>query len=311
MKLRTELEIKNQLDIDPFGGMVFLGSCFSDNIGGKIKSLGLPSVVNPFGVIFHPLPLIDILEKVSSDEVYAENDLLEHEGKFYSLNHHGSFSGNDKKALLSRMNQSLSELRSSLEESKLICLTLGTAWGYEYEERLVANCHKLPQKLFSKKLTSVEQLSGKLVSGIDALQRKFPELKVVLTVSPVRHIKDGIVENSRSKAHLLTAVHSAVEELSNVSYFPAYELVMDDLRDYRFYKKDLIHPSDVAVDFVYENFKKFSFTKYEIFTELEKFGQFRSHKVMTSDYEEAQKHENSISQKLEMLNKKYPKLKLV
>ena len=308
MKLRAELNVKNELQANPFGGVAFLGSCFSDNIGERFKRLALPAEVNPFGVIFHPLPLLDILEKINDGTKYSETDIFQSDHHFYSLAHHGNFSSTNADALLLKMNDALNLLRNQLVQCEMLCLTFGSAWGYDYEGKIVANCHKLPQKLFTKKLTSSVEIGKKMAVIFKALQSQFPQLKIILTVSPVRHVKDGLVENNRSKSQLISAVHQVSNKLEEVFYFPAYELVIDDLRDYRFYKSDLIHPSDLAVDYVYEHFKSFAFLQNEVFLELEKFSRLSAHKVLSNDEVKIQEHESLLLRQKEKLTSKYPSL---
>lgn len=312
MKLRTELPVpKQDLGLDLFGGMVFMGSCFSDNIGGRLSSLGVPALVNPFGVIFHPEPLLRIIEQAIDPEFsYSESHLLEHQGMFYSLNHHGSFKGTDNILLLERLNGQLSLLRKKLAESSTLFLTLGTAWGYEYEDEIVANCHKLPNDLFTKSISSYSSVLEKLTLTINSLATTNPNLKVIMTVSPVRHIKNGIVEDSRSKSILHSAVHEVVNNLSNAHYFPSFELMMDDLRDYRFYKSDLIHPSDLAIDYIFDYFSKshFSDEANETLKELAKFSLLQKHKPMDNSSKEALALVKKLQQKKEELQRKYDQL---
>lgn len=307
MKFRTELNIKPApFQISPFEGMVFMGSCFSDHMGERFKRLGIPLLTNPFGVIFHPLPLLEIVLKALDPEFsYSAAGLFYYENRYYSLTHHGSYSGKSEEKLLEKLNNDLELLRSGLAESKALCLTLGTSFGYEREGRIVANCHKLPQSFFQKKLSNSAVIEKKLEAVIEALHRKNPSLKIVLTVSPVRHVKDGLVENNRSKAQLLTAVHNVCESTGNAFYFPSYELVVDDLRDYRFFKKDLVHPSEMAVDYVQEAFLKFVFDEksIKVIEELQKFQLFQSHKVSSENKEI---HELKVQEKKSELTKKYP-----
>lgn len=311
MKFRTELNIKPApFQISPFEGMVFIGSCFSDHMGERFRRLGIPLLTNPFGVIFHPLPLLEIvLKALDPDFSYSAVNLLHYENRFYSLAHHGSYSDKSEEILLEKLNRDIGFLREGLADCKLLCLTLGTSFGYEREGRVVANCHKLPQSFFQKKLSSSAVIEKKLEEVIEALHRKNPSLKIVLTVSPVRHVKDGLVENNRSKAQLLTAVHNLCESIDNAFYFPSYELVVDDLRDYRFFKKDLVHPSDIAVDYVQEAFLKFVFDdkSIEVIVELQKFQLFQSHKVSSENKEI---HELKVQEKKSELKKKYPKVEV-
>ncbi len=307
MKFRTELKVASGLKpIHPSEKLLFLGSCFSSEIGGQMARLGIPVTINPFGVIFHPFPLLEILKSaVQSDYSYTEEHLYEHESRFFSLGHHGSFSGEDKDELLNELNIRLVQLRNSLSSASVICLTLGTSYGYEFKGRVVANCHKLPQRLFEKQMTSSGETQIELEEVISSLHRINKDLQVVLTVSPVRHIKDGIVENTLSKAKLLTAVHGAVSKLDKAYYFPSYELIMDDLRDYRFFKSDLIHPNEMAVRYVFEKFKKDLYPREndELFHQLEKLYKLKEHRP---SYQGMIRHEEQISRLEAQLFSAYP-----
>ncbi len=316
MKFRTELKIKSStLDLDPFGGLLFLGSCFSDNIGERFKSLGLPIVTNPFGVIFHPFPLLDLIETALQwGFEYDDSHLFEYEDRFYSLAHHGSYSGRQASELLQRMNGDLKILRDGLKQAKCLCLTFGTSWGYTREKKVVANCHQLPQSFFEKRLSSSADVESRINEVVEALLRSEKidsTLKIMLTVSPVRHVKDGLIENNRSKAQLLSAVHTVSEQFEAVSYFPSYELVVDDLRDYRFFKADLVHPNEMAIDYVEEAFIEWVFGQDErkVLQELKKFTVFRNHLVKTEDLQEQLAHEALVEEKRAALHKKYPLLK--
>ena len=286
-----------------------MGSCFSDHIGERFQSLGLSVLTNPFGVIFHPIPLLEILLNALQCEFnYSSENLFEFENRFYSLAHHGAYSDESEEKLLHSLNQDLNKLRSGLSDSKTLCLTLGTSWGYENEGVIAANCHKLPQSFFKKTLTSSVFIQNKLKEVIDALQRLNSSMNIILTVSPVRHVKDGLIENNRSKAQLLSAVHNICDSEKSIFYFPSYELIMDDLRDYRFFKEDLIHPTDVAVDYVQEAFLKFGFDEESILAvkDLQKFQAFYRHRVSN---ENSQAHKLKIEEKRSELERKYPRLR--
>ncbi|MFK7756113.1 MAG: GSCFA domain-containing protein [Flavobacteriales bacterium] len=314
MKLRTELPLpKLNSALDLFGGMVFLGSCFSDNIGGRLSSLGLPVLVNPFGVIFHPKPLFRILNQtLDSEFTYSENHIVEHQGVFHSLNHHGTFKSSDKLKLVDELNAVLALQRETLAQSKTLFLTLGTAWGYKLNNGIVANCHKLPNHLFKKELSGYTEVNQDLTHLLKKLALKLPDLRVILTVSPVRHIKNGLVENSRSKSILHAALHEAASTSNNAQYFPSFELMMDDLRDYRFYKKDLIHPSDMAIDYIFNYMAESLFSESDglILKELERFKSLLSHRPLNPESDATLALKEKVEGMKAELQRKYPKLVL-
>lgn len=240
--------------------VLLVGSCFSEHIGERLNRARFDAVVNPFGISFHPLPLARSLELLASETMFTAAD-LEFEpaaenataGLYYSLDHHTRFSHPDVDQCLVCINAHLAQGAAQLRRAKFLFVTLGTSWGYELAERpgyIVANCHRLPPSRFTKRMCGPVEAAQALRAALDACKRVNPALQVVLTVSPVRHWRDGAVENNRGKASLLLAVDKLVNGASAahapwVTYFPSYELVLDDLRDYRFFQPDMLHPSEV------------------------------------------------------------------
>jgi len=312
LKFRTELELPNtNQNLDLLGGMIFMGSCFSDNIGQKMLDLGVPTLTNPFGVIFHPEPLLKILSQaIDSEFSYSESDLLKYDETSYSLKHHGSFKDDNAEKLLTRLNVQLDLLRDSLKKSSTLFITLGTAWGYSFKGLVVANCHKLPSELFSKSLSTHSQLAELLNHFLRVLSEECPQLKVIFTVSPVRHIRNGIVKDSRSKAILLSAAHEAIDANSNSFYFPSYELMMDDLRDYRFYESDLIHPNQMAIDYIFHYFSKalFSPVNNELLSELSRLLKLKKHKIKDPSSTQAIEFKAKIQRVEKELQRRKPDL---
>ncbi len=256
MKWRTKVEIAQGADpIDYQDEILVLGSCFADHLGEKLAYYQFRHLANPFGVLFHPIPLGHLIERAIEGRHFKEADLFEHEGLWRCLEVHSRIAGTSGEATLKRMNQALNVFQKALAQASHMVLTLGTAFAFRNLDKdlLVANCHKLPQQQFHRELTPVAELIHSLSHTLAVIRGNNPECKILLTVSPVRHVRDGLVENQRSKAHLIAAVHHVVDN-ANIHYFPAYELLMDELRDYRFYKRDLIHPTEQAVDFVWEKF---------------------------------------------------------
>jgi hypothetical protein len=256
MKWRTKVEIaQGAYPIDYQDEILVLGSCFADHLGGKLAYYQFRHLSNPFGVLFHPIPLGHLIERAIEGRHFREADLFEHEGLWRCLEVHSRIAGTSGEATLEGMKQALNVFQQALAKASHIVLTLGTAFAFRNLDKdlLVANCHKLPQQQFRRELTPVVELIHSLSHTLAVIRENNPECQILLTVSPVRHVRDGLVENQRSKAHLLAAVHQVVEGV-NIHYFPAYELLMDELRDYRFYKRDLIHPTEQAVDFVWEKF---------------------------------------------------------
>lgn len=236
--------------------IIFIGSCFTEEIGKMMKELKFNVSQNPNGILYDPLSIASALDSYIENKQYKETDLFLLNEIWHSWQHHSVFSGMNKENVLENINRSQSEAHQFLKEASWLIITLGTSYNYQLKKSLqpVANCHKAPQDFFEKKLLSIEEITSHLSNVISNLQSCNSNLKIILTVSPVRHVRDGVVENNRSKARLIEAVHSIKENYKNVFYFPAYELIIDVLRDYRFYKSDLVHPTETATGFVFENF---------------------------------------------------------
>jgi hypothetical protein len=195
-------------------------------------------------------------ERIQKQEFFTKEDLVFYNERWHCLDAHSQMSGSDPEIVLNDLNTALKESLALLQNATHVIITLGTAWGYRYKktEKLVANCHKIPQQEFDKELAKIDAIYADLSSILTDLRAINPNINVLFTVSPVRHLKDGFVENQRSKAHLISAVHSIVENEKQTEYFPSYEIMMDELRDYRFYARDLLHPNALAVDYIWEKF---------------------------------------------------------
>ncbi len=239
-----------------------MGSCFAQSIGKKMLDSKLDILVNPFGTIFHPNALADLLAAGISGNQADENLISERDGLFFHYSAHSDLVGKSKEALMEKLNTRIEMTGGYLKTGTHLILTLGTAWVYELKETqtLVANCHKQPSGFFEKRLLSLDEMKMALGNLFSKLPAFNPTLKIVLTVSPVRHIKDGISENQLSKSLLRVLCADLESGFENVSYFPAYEIMMDELRDYRFYKSDLIHPSEQAENYIWDKWAGAFFT---------------------------------------------------
>jgi hypothetical protein len=244
---------------------VFIGSCFTENIGSKMKDLKFKTDVNPFGILFNPSSIAQCIRRLITCEVFTENDLFFHGGLWHSYMHHGRFSNPSLQEALSGINEHLLRSADFLREADFLILTFGTAWVFELKSTGVAvsNCHKVPAGQFTRYKLLVHDIVTDIRNTLELLWEVNPGIKVVFTVSPVRHLKDGASGNQLSKATLLLAADALVNGFGpdRCSYFPAYELMMDELRDYRFYAEDLVHPSPVAIDFIWKKFRDFIFEK--------------------------------------------------
>ena len=259
MKLQTKIPLQpqqhNQLDYN--SNVLLLGSCFVENIGKKLDYFKFQNLQNPFGILFHQLAIETLITNAINEKEYTEEDIFFHNEQWHCYDAHSKLSASSKEELLHNLNQQIKATNQQINESTHIIITLGTAWVYRHIETdtIVANCHKVPQKKFLKELLSADEISESLESIIALIKRVNIEVSILFTVSPVRHLKDGFVENTQSKAQLVSAIHQVVESGSSIYYFPSYEIMMDELRDYRFYAEDMIHPNQTAVDYIWDKFR--------------------------------------------------------
>jgi hypothetical protein len=251
---------------------ILIGSCFTENMGAKLKYHLFETIENPHGILFNPVSVKNAISDYISNKQYAENDLFLLNDVWNSWHHHSRFSGITKEEALDKINNSIKEAHHFLKSAHHLIITLGSAWLYTLNENapannglVVANNHKAPSNWFTKRLMKSQELLGDLNALVETLQNFNPSLQIIFTISPVRHLREGLVENNRSKAVLIQAVHELIETKTNVEYFPAYEYVIDDLRDYRFYAEDLVHPNYAATNYVWE---KFIETYFAIETQL-------------------------------------------
>ncbi|MDG1804147.1 GSCFA domain-containing protein [Flavicella sp.] len=254
---RTQYKINKELrSINYNSEIILFGSCFSENIGAKFDYFKFQSTTNPYGILFNPVAIEKAISECIEGKKYADKDLISHNDLWHSFNHHSDFSRSEKNEVLNKINTTITTTQKKLRSASHIIITLGTSWVYQSNEtkEIVANCHKIPQREFSKKLLSVTEIEKSIKNIKDTIYNFNSDVHIIFTVSPVRHLKDGMIENTLSKSHLIAAIHNSLD--TNTSYFPAYEIMMDDLRDYRFYKEDMLHPNQLAVDYIWENFKK-------------------------------------------------------
>jgi hypothetical protein len=242
--------------------LLLLGSCFTENIGDKLVAHKFSVLQNPNGILFNPVSVKEAIENYINDKAISEGDLFYLNEGYHSWQHHSRFSGITKEDAIEKINTSTNTAHHYLKETNFIIITLGSAWVYELTGKaanakagsVAANNHKAPADWFGRRLLSNSAIIDLLKDTISQLQQCNPFIKIIFTISPVRHLREGFVENNRSKAALINAVHTVTEIFKNVFYFPAYELVIDDLRDYRFFAEDMVHPNYAASNYVWEKF---------------------------------------------------------
>lgn len=304
MQLTTPVTIKPaSTPINNDSQLIFIGSCFAQNIGEKCIYYGFPTLINPMGILFNPVSIARIFERVRDERWYQSTDV---ETPFcYEV--HSQMNHEDETQLLENLNHQLKQLKKQLSNTSHLFVTLGTAWVYKHKEskKIVANCHKQPQYIFEKLLLSMQEINQALDTIEQVAKTHNPNVKIIYTVSPVRHTRDGMVENTRSKSRLHEGV---LEHVSNdVSYFPAYEIVLDELRDYRFFKSDMIHLNEVGIEYVWSRFRESVIdTKLDQqMSIVEKFRRLEAHKPQNK-----LKHEEMVKEMKDKVISLYPKVQL-
>lgn len=319
MDFRTPIKIDDPLiegynKIDYNSKIVLLGSCFSENIGLKFEYFKFQSLINPFGILFHPIAIANFVKRAIHQEFYTEDELIFHNERYHCFDAHSDLSSSDKTTLLDNLNRALKDGREAIANATHIILTFGTSWVYEYiqDTKIVANCHKVPQKEFCKKLLSTIEIEATLNKLQNDVKRINDKVQFIVTVSPVRHIKDGFSKNQLSKAHLLTGVHQFINENnSGTAYFPSYEIMMDDLRDYRFYNEDMIHPNQIAIDYIWEQFQQLWISSASLSTMKKVDGVQKgiSHRPFNSDSSQHQQFLKQLDLKIQNLASEFPHMK--
>lgn len=263
MNFRTVVHLEENIEkIDYTKNIMFLGSCFAENIGDIFKLNKFNVSVNPYGIVYNPISVANVLNSIISDKSFLDSDFIISNDIWYSFLHHGKFSNTCKSRLLEDLISQKQKAYNFLKQTDVLIITLGTSWVYENIETstVVSNCHKLPSSMFNRYRLSVDDISETYTDLIEKLKLLNPKLRIIFTVSPIRHLKDTAHGNQMSKSVLLLAIDKIVSNFSNIEYFPSYEIVMDELRDYRFYKDDMIHISDFAVQYIWERFRNMYFS---------------------------------------------------
>jgi len=266
MQFFTEIQIPEfQWKMDYSKSMMFFGSCFSENIGQRLIDLKFKVDMNPFGILYNPESIANSLKIIIESRIFSEDDLFCDQGIWNSFYHHSRFSDVDQQATLGKINNRILSSNEFLKKADFLVITFGTAWVYELVKtgQIVSNCHKIPASEFKRFRLEVSDIINVYVELLEQIWKFNPGLKVIFTVSPIRHWKDGAVENQVSKATLLLAIDLLVSGFGKqkCNYFPSYELMMDELRDYRFYAEDMLHLSPVAVDYIFERFCQVAVTE--------------------------------------------------
>jgi len=322
MQFRTEIPLsKNANPIDYNSKVLSFGSCFAENMADKFDYFKFQNETNPFGIIFNPVSIEKIIERTIQEKWFTEKDVFFHNERWHSYEVHSDLSNSDRQELLETLNKAVAETNKQLKEATHIIITYGTSWIYRSTEsdEIVANCHKVPQKQFSKELLSVDVIDKSIQNTIHLIQTINPDINFIFTISPVRHIKDGFIDNQLSKSHLFTALHQTLKTHNSLpklrdtthNYFPSYEIMMDELRDYRFYAEDMLHPNQVAIDFIWHKFSEnyIAENAFLIMKEIDEIQKSLRHRSFNPESEQHQKFLAKLQQKINLLSEKLPHIR--
>ncbi len=314
MRLTIPVELpKRELEISYATRQMIIGSCFAENIGKRLVACKFPVMLNPFGILYNPLSIAEALHRIADGKLFSDesSELVFHGERWHSMLHHGDFSRRDKSDLLATLNGSIEDARSFLANIDLLTLTFGTAYVYrrKSDNMVVGNCHKIPGSEFTRSLLAVDEVVAATAAAFERVRSLSPGVKLLLTVSPIRHIRDGAHGNQVSKAVLLLAV----EELKkcfpgSVFYYPAYEIVLDELRDYRFYAEDMIHPSDATAGYVWDCFRAsyFGETTDRLAAQVEEIMRAFSHRPFDPEAQAYKDFKSKLLLKIEAVKEKNP-----
>ena len=307
MKLKIDFEIAQNELAQTWPSFFMLGSCFAQNQAERMAQLGFDVLSNPFGIIYNPVSIQNLLQRISNNTTYTETDFNQRNTVF-SWEHHGDFKYSGVTPAVETSNVILTTARQAAQKADVILLTLGTSLVHTHNDIPVANCHKIANHEFEQKQLTFDETKTSIEHSISLIKQLNPTASIIITVSPVRHLRSGIIENSRSKAVLLAALHEVLRSVTNVTYFPSYELFIDELRDYRFAKEDMTHPTPQAETYIWDRFCEtyFTATTRDIIEHVKKYNLFAAHRPIHS----ANEHVQKVAEKRNTLQLTYPFLKI-
>lgn len=315
MNFTTKVSIpESHAPIDYNSKIVSLGSCFAENMAEKFEYFKFKNTVNPFGIIFNPVSIEKLVSRVINEAKFIENDVFFYNERWHCYEVHSDLSTIDKEEFLENLNTILQFTHQQLTQSSHIIITYGTSWIYRLKSNneVVANCHKVPQNQFNKEILSIESIEESIQNTIHLIRKLNPDCQFIFTISPVRHIKDGFVENQRSKSHLISAIHQILNLKSQgLNYFPSYEILMDELRDYRFYADDMLHPSQRAVNYIWERFSEARISKesHSVMKEVETIQKGLAHRPFNPNSDSHQLFLLKLQDKVVNLQKQFPRIR--
>ena len=316
MQFRTAIAMPTDfIGINHSSDILLAGSCFAENIGNRLSERKFNIDINPFGILYNPLSIAAMMERIMHGETFTENspEIFQHNGKWHSILHHGDFSRNTIDELLESINGRLVKAHESIAVHSTVIITFGTAYAYtrNSDNCIAGNCHKLPGNLFTRRLLGIDEITAATAKFIERYREANPNVRFIFTVSPIRHLRDGAHDNQLSKSTLLLAV-DRLEKMypGTVFYFPAYEIVNDELRDYRFYAADMVHPSQVAVDYIWERFTECCFTEEtkSLNRSIEEINRAMQHRPFDPDAPAYRKFIQNVLDKIKVLKEQHPYL---
>ena len=294
--------------------LLMIGSCFSEHIGDRLNELKFNLFSNPFGIVFNPKSIELMLLRSIRKDYFTESTIFEKDSQYFCFEAHSVFTEDNAAQLINKLNETIDHCHSILISLDYLIITFGSAFAYKHNDTqsIVANCHKLPQAVFEKVLLEQDGIASDYKRLMDELKTVNSNIKIIFTVSPVKHLREGVEENSLSKAILIQTVHKLVKQFENCFYFPAYELVNDDLRDYRFYEPDMAHPNGQAIDYVWQRFSEVYFSNDTLLLndKLKQLNQAMKHRIFHERSESSIKFKNDFFRKCKELQEEFPFLNL-
>lgn len=314
MKLRTEVEIKHlTTNIEHHKPVLLLGSCFAQNIGQKLIEAKFSVRTNPMGVLYNPVSVGNCIDILMNAKTINPEELEHANGRWFSFDCHTKLADSNREQCAKIINRAIVDGNNFMQQANFMIVTFGTAMVYRLaqSQRVVANCHKLPACNFSRQLLEPQQIVDEWRIIINRLLHCNPTLQIIFTVSPIRHWSDGAANNQLSKAILHIAVHQLVSEFPEAAhYFPAYEIMMDELRDYRFYADNMLHPSTLAIEYIWEKFRQFAFNDRtnELIDKIDAISRASNHRPFWPGSEQHQAFVNQTLSKINAIQLDFPKI---
>jgi len=313
MKTRTEINIlPSQGQIKENDRFLTIGSCFADQMAHFLTNAKFSVVNNPSGICYNPISIANTIDMVFEKQSISSAELIQNEDIFCHFDFHSDYSATAESTALLKMNQSIKEANQNIKEFDVLIITLGTAWAYRHIEqnRIVSNCHKFPASDFERILLDQSEMANELGSSIEKLINENPKLKLIVTVSPIRHTKDGLSNNQLSKSKLVLLAHQLCHKFDQAMYFPSFEIMIDDLRDYRYYERDLIHPNAQALDYINNLFVN-HFMEHEckeFVARMQQLNRDLNHRLLHPSSNGSKKFVQQTKKKIKELQLSYPKL---